>query len=140
MKDEIRIRLSVGLIAVAVVHAVLLGVVLTALHQTPVTQDCGNETCRDEWNVPRSPQRTPSVIEIQKLPEPPRVNYETQGEMKQQIRCFPNRSVVRPTWNRTYPVAYTQVLPPTTVISQGTVVLKPVAPAPQSSKPVEPLG
>ena len=35
INDTIRIRLSLGLIVVAIVHAILLGVVFTALHNKP---------------------------------------------------------------------------------------------------------
>jgi hypothetical protein len=81
MRDEIRIRFSVGLIAVAIVHAVLLGLVFTALHRkAPAPQ-------RDSsWRVPARPAPVGSSVgKIEKLQEPQEVNLEAQGEIKQQI-------------------------------------------------------
>ena len=78
MKDEIRIKLSVGLIVVAVIHAVLLGAVFTALHQRPIQR-------QDDWTVPSPPPVTPEVGRIEKLEIPSTVNLQAQGELKQQI-------------------------------------------------------
>ncbi|MFN3151784.1 hypothetical protein [Bremerella sp.] len=92
MRDEIRIRFSVGLIAVAIVHALLLGLVFTALHRkTPTPQP------EQSWRVPSRPSPVgPSVGKIEKLQEPQEVNLEAQGELKQQIlRRFRRQSVRR---------------------------------------------
>lgn len=96
MRDEIRIRLSLGLIAVTIVHAVLLGVVFTALHRVPKTQQCDRDSCFPNFEVPVSPQVRPTG-QIERLPEPTRINYEAQGELKQQQNvCYPNRVIVYP--------------------------------------------
>ncbi|GAA5509165.1 hypothetical protein [Novipirellula caenicola] len=105
MKDEIRIRLSVGLIAVAVIHAVLLGVVFTAITSSaPPPQE-------STWKLPPArPVAPPSVGQIEKLDEPQRVNLGAQGELKQQFtqpcrpcpptavpsRVVPTTPIVRP--------------------------------------------
>ncbi|MEO1617634.1 MAG: hypothetical protein AAFV88_17420 [Planctomycetota bacterium] len=83
MKDEIRIRLSVGLIVLAVLHAVMLGSVFTALHRTPAADTS------ESWQLP-PPQPTSEVgSRIQQLPQPSRVNLEAQGELKQQSGYCP---------------------------------------------------
>src|SRR6056297_1592853 len=94
MKDEIRIRLSVGLIVVAVLHAVMLGAVFTALHRNP-------EPPQDtSWQVPPATPVPQVSRSIEKLPEPTQVNLEAQGELKQQYgsNCPPCRRVTRPTF------------------------------------------
>ncbi len=97
INDTIRIRLSLGLIVVAIVHAVLLGVVFTALHQ-PVLPNPTNET----WTIPTYRPSTPtSAGKIEKLQEPQSVNLQAQGEVKQQIRSRPrtvpkHASILRP--------------------------------------------
>ena len=65
MKDEIRIRLSVGLIVVAVLHAVMLGAVFTALHQ-----NTGTANTSDSWRFPHStdPLSRGWIGRIQQLP------------------------------------------------------------------------
>jgi hypothetical protein len=92
MRDEIRIRFSVGLIAVAIVHAVLLGLVFTALHHKPPAPQP-----EQSWRVPSRPSPVgPSVGKIEKLQEPQEVNLEAQGELKQQIfRRFRRQPVRR---------------------------------------------
>ena len=78
MKDEIRIRLSVGLIVVAVLHAVMLGAVFTALHRNPKPEQ------DTSWQVPPATPVPQVSRSIEKLPEPTQVNLEAQGELKQQ--------------------------------------------------------
>lgn len=68
MKDEIRIRLSVGLIVVAVLHAVMLGAVFTALHRNPEPQQ------DTSWQVPPAtpvPQVSRSIEKLSIGNEPP---------------------------------------------------------------------
>lgn len=97
MSDSIRIRFSLGLIFVAIVHAVLLGIVLEAVHSLP------KATAPSEYSVGplRIPPSVPSVGQAERLPEPSRVNLQAQGEIKQQDfvpcpPCPPNRILVRP--------------------------------------------
>ncbi len=78
--------LKSGLIVVAIVHAILLGVVFTALHNKPAQPQP-----EQSWTVPNSRPTAPSVGAIEKLQEPQSVNLQAQGEIKQQIRnCPPN--------------------------------------------------
>ena len=91
MSDSIRIRLSVGLIVVAVLHAILLGLVFTALH-TPSTDSQPTGV----WQVPAyHPEIAIGSGAIEKLAEPPVINLEAQGEMKQAGPLF---SRLRRTW------------------------------------------
>lgn len=86
INDTIRIRLSLGLIVVAILHAILLGVVFTALHNKP-----SQPQPEQSWTVPNYRPATPSVGAIEKLQEPQSVNLQAQGEIKQQIQdCPPN--------------------------------------------------
>ena len=78
MKDEIRIRLSVGLIVLAVLHAVMLAAVFTALHRTPAADTS------ESWQLPPAQPTSEVGSRIQQLPQPSRVNLEAQGELKQQ--------------------------------------------------------
>src|SRR6056297_3226445 len=124
MKDAIRIRLSVGLIVVAIVHAALLGAVFTVLHQTPppCTEDC--------WQLPPSKPATPVGRKIERLTEPATVNLEAQGELKQQSGycppCPPNaRPVIRP-----YRVVPTTPAVPATPSIPSPRIPAPTAPAP----------
>ena len=127
MKDEIRIKLSVGLIAVAVIHAVLLGGVFTALHHRPAPQK------QTDWSLPSSPPATPEVGRIEKLEVPPTVNLPAQAEMKQQIfrrRCKPCQpTVVQPS----YSVPTVTVQPATPSVPIVVTPTKPIA-SPKSEK------
>jgi len=127
VKDEIRIKLSVGLIAVAVIHAVLLGGVFTALHQRPAPQK------QTDWSLPSSPPTTPEVGRIEKLEIPPTVNLPAQAEMKQQIfrrRCNPCQpTVVQPS----YSVPTVTVQPATPSVPIVVTPTKPIA-TPKSEK------
>jgi hypothetical protein len=80
MNDTIRIRLSLGLLMVAVIHAILLGVVFTALHQQALPK-----LPQPRFSDTLNPTPTPQVGSIEKLPEPQTVNLRAQGEMKQGI-------------------------------------------------------
>ncbi|XZE17471.1 hypothetical protein SH449x_002723 [Pirellulaceae bacterium SH449] len=80
MNDTIRIRLSLGLLMVAVIHAILLGVVFTALHQQALPK-----LPQPRFSDTLNPTPTPQVGPIEKLPEPQTVNLRAQGEMKQGI-------------------------------------------------------
>lgn len=129
MEDNIRIRLSVGLIVVAVLHAVLLGVVFTALHPQP-----NPKPIDPIWQVPSFDPSPAPVGGIEKLAEPAEVDLQAQGELKQQacatgcppvtqtrVRIFGprvvtpavNRTVVsRPTTAPTKPVRPPNAIPP----------------------------
>lgn len=144
MNDTIRIRLSLGLVVVAIVHAILLGVVLTTLHYKPVpTQPVQN------WHVPNYRQPTPSVGAIEKLQEPQSVNLQAQGEIKQQIRSCPNNCpptrvaparvvvqpfVVKPTVSQPAVVTPSPVQP-----AVPAAVAPPVQPAPNFINTTEPV-
>lgn len=79
MNDGIRIRLSAGLIVLAIIHAVLLGAVFTAV------QPCPTEGADDEsWNVPDARPASPAIGRLEKLDRPQSVNLQAQGEIKQQ--------------------------------------------------------
>ena len=62
INDTIRIRLSLGLIVVAIVHAILLGVVLTTVHYKPVQAQP-----QQRWSVPSYQPSVPSVGALEKL-------------------------------------------------------------------------
>ncbi len=79
MNDGIRIRLSVGLVALAIIHAILLGGVFTALRPCPTVQPED-----DAWNLPNAVSPAPRVGRIEKFDEPQSVNLSAQGEIKQQ--------------------------------------------------------
>ena len=115
INDTIRIRLSLGLIVVAIVHAILLGIVLTTLNNEP-TQSKSEQS----WTVPNYRPAPPSVGTIEKLEQPQSVNLQTQGEIKQQIRNCPPNCVPQ----RVYPAPV--VVQPT--ILQPTVVTPTVMP------------
>lgn len=106
MIDNVRIRFSLGLIFIAIVHALLLGVVLEAVQSFPRTANQRTVPSRDFTVGPlRTPPSTPAVGQIEKLPEPSQVNLQAQGEVKQQDSgycppCPPTRIVVRPAVRR----------------------------------------
>ena len=116
INDTIRIRLSLGLIVVAIVHAILRGVVFTALHNKP-----SQPQPEQSWTVPNYRPTSPSVGTIEKLQEPQSVNLQAQGEIKQQIRNCPPNCLPQ----RVYPAPV--VVQPTIV--EPTVVTPTVAPA-----------
>ena len=81
MKDEIRIRLSIGLVAVVVIHAILLPIVFKAFDRPEPAKQT-----QQPWNVPVRPTPTGKAVgKIEKLQEPQHVNLQAQGEIKQQI-------------------------------------------------------
>ena len=115
INDTIRIRLSLGLIVVAIVHAILLGIVLTTLKNEP-----SQSRSEQSWTVPNYRPAPPSVGTIEKLEQPQSVNLQTQGEIKQQIRNSPPNCVPQ----RVYPAPV--VVQPTIV--QPNVVTSTVSP------------
>jgi hypothetical protein len=115
INDTIRIRLSLGLIVVAIVHAILLGVVLTTVHYKPVQAQP-----QQRRSVPSYQPSMPSVGAIEKLEEPQSVNLQAQGEIKQQIRNCPPNCLPQ----RVYPAPV--VVQPTIV--QPTIVTPTVTP------------
>ena len=87
MSDGVRIKLSAGLLVVALLHAVAIVGLFEAVHRSPRAPEQPLP-----WNVPV--QRTPEPS-IGKLTEPAIVNLHAQGEVKQQcIDCTP--TYVRP--------------------------------------------
>ena len=123
INDTIRIRLSLGLIVVAIVHAILLGVVLTTVHYKPVQAQP-----QQRWSVPSYQPSVPSVGAIEKLEEPQSVNLQAQGEIKQQIRncppnCLPQRVYPAPV------VVQPTVVQPTVVTPTMTPTVAPAVPA-----------
>jgi hypothetical protein len=125
INDTIRIRLSLGLIVVAIVHAILLGVVFTALHKKPAQHQP-----EQSWTVPNYRPTAPSVGAIEKLQEPQSVNLQAQGEIKQQIRNCPPNCLPQ----RVYPAPV--VVQPTIV--QPTVVTPTVTPTLAQPVPATP--
>lgn len=123
INDTIRIRLSLGLIVVAIVHAILLGVVLTTVHYKPVQAQP-----QQRWSVPSYQPSVPSVGAIEKLEEPQSVNLQAQGEIKQQIRncppnCLPQRVYPAPV------VVQPTIVQPTIVTPTVTPTVAPPVPA-----------
>src|SRR5690606_1123258 len=86
MSDGVRVRLSGGFIALAVLHAVLLGLVFTSLQSEPT--DC---PAAGRCGFPIYDPPAPIGAIVEKLPEPPEVNLQAQGELKQQY-CPPCNS------------------------------------------------
>jgi hypothetical protein len=130
MKDEIRIRLSVGLIVVAVLHAVMLGAVFTALHRTPAADT------NESWRLPAARPISEVGTRIQQLPQPSHVNLEAQGELKQQSGycppCPPNAiPTVQP--YRIVPTGST-IPAPIIVTPASTSSTRPATPAEQAKK------
>ena len=134
INDTIRIRLSLGLIVVAIVHAILLGIVLTTLNNEP-----SQSKSEQRWTVPDYRPAPPSVGTIEKLEQPQSVNLQTQGEIKQQIRncppnCVPQRVypapvVVQPT------IVQPTVVTPTVTSSTTAPMTKAMAPDTMAMKP-----
>lgn len=117
MSDGVRVRLSGGFVALALLHAVLLGLVFASLQSEPT--DCP-ATGRCGFPIYEPPVPTGAIVE--KLPEPPEVNLQAQGELKQQYcppcnapsqtsnRLLPrvvNRAVVYRTVSSSQPVSST---------------------------------
>lgn len=116
MNDTIRIRLSAGLIVVAVIHAVLLGLTFAALHERPTATQLN-----ESWKLPTYRPNSPGVGQIEKLQQPQSVNLQAQGEIKQQIRVCPTNCP--PTYQPYYPPS--QIVPAPVVyptIVQPTIV------------------
>ncbi|AMV35243.1 hypothetical protein VN12_24170 [Pirellula sp. SH-Sr6A] len=107
MSDTVRIRLSLGLLVVAVVHAILVGVVFTALHDSPA-KDSYTELLKEP---PFRPSK-PSIGQIEKLDEPLPVNIQAQQEIKQGI--FGNRT------GRFFPVRTPSVYPSVYAVPRTT--------------------
>ena len=123
INNTIRIRLSLGLIVVAIVHAILLGVVFTVLHNKPAQPQP-----EQSWTVPNYRPTSPSVGTIEKLQEPQSVNLQAQGEIKQQIRncppnCLPQRVYPAPV------VVQPTIVQPTVVTPTVTPTVAPPVPA-----------
>ncbi|MCM2370950.1 hypothetical protein [Aporhodopirellula aestuarii] len=83
---EVRVRLSVGLFLIAILHVAAL-----VATQTVVRERTTGPAETPSWQVPdpsHSPQRGNT---IERLAEPPAVNYQAQGELKQQFvsNCGP---------------------------------------------------
>ncbi|KAA5541519.1 hypothetical protein FYK55_18350 [Roseiconus nitratireducens] len=115
MKDEIRIRLSVGLIFVAVLHAVMLGTICVALHEEPEGQPCRCET----WDLPSASPAPTVGRQVERLPEPPNVNLGAQSELKQQTTYCP--LPCPPTTQPTIVQPY-RVVPSTPTVTQPIVI------------------
>jgi hypothetical protein len=131
MYDSIRIRLSVGLIVVAVLHAILLGLVLRALHT-----DAHSTQPTNAWQVPTyQPQSEIGSGTIEKLAEPAQINLQAQGEMKQGGPLFNRTRRILPRVSRPICTPYSTVVSPpivTTPVSRPTVV-PPTAPTSPST-------
>ncbi len=129
MKDDIRIRLSVGLIVVAVLHAVLLGAVFTALHRPPSS---GEHKC---WPLPNAKPVHSVGERIQQLPQPPRVNLEAQGEVKQQSGyCPPCPPTLMPTTQPYRLVPQTPTVPAPIIVKPTPTTQSPTTPEQTQSR------
>ena len=135
MNENVRIQFSVGLLVVAIVHAVILAFVFT----TTTTYTVNPAAPAPTWNPPRHTPSAPSASKIEKLTEPQRVNLQAQGELKQQgtVVCPPGYRprVVQPTIVQPSRVVPT-VTPPSTpiVIPQNPVPLAAPRPKPPQKK------
>ena len=87
MNENVRIQFSVGLLAAAVIHAVLLVVLFETVHDRAVHRP----TTPPAWRPPTYDPTAPPVSKIEKLNEPQDVNLQAQGELKQQgtVVCPP---------------------------------------------------
>lgn len=134
MYDSIRIRLSVGLIVVAVLHAILLGLVLTALHTGSNSAPSTNA-----WQVPSyQPQSEIGSSTIEKLAEPAQINLQAQGEMKQGGPLFNRTRRFLPRVSKPICTPYSTVVSPpivTTPVSRPTVVPPTVPSSPSTTTP-----
>ena len=75
MNENVRIRLSMGLLAAAVVHAVLLVLLFEAVHQHVVQ----SKPEPPAWQPPNYGATVPSAMRFEKLDEPVVVNLQAQG-------------------------------------------------------------
>ena len=76
MNDGIRIRISIGLILVAVIQALLPGVVFNALHsRSPV------KPTEKPWSIAPYQGVAPTTTKIEKLDQPQSVNVQSQDEI-----------------------------------------------------------
>jgi len=115
MSDGVRIKLSAGLLAVALLHAVAIVGMFEAVHRS--SRAPGQPL---PWNVPL--QRTPEPS-IGKLAEPAAVNLHAQGEVKQQcIDCTP--AYVRPAPRIIRP-SPTYVQPSPTIVLPAPTYVQP---------------
>ncbi|QDT08012.1 hypothetical protein K227x_64420 [Rubripirellula lacrimiformis] len=81
--DQIRIRLSWGLLAVVLIHAVATGFIAQQTNNQ-------NATRSSDWTLPAVGfEQSPSGRTIETLPQPANVNMAAQGEIKQQAPCLP---------------------------------------------------
>ncbi len=121
---------------VAIIHAILLGLVFAVLHDRP-THAVHEQT----WTVPSYHPSAPSSTAIQRLQEPQSVNLQAQGEIKQQIRnCTPNcqPQVVNPAPINVQPPAVRPNVLPNTVpatVTQPNFSTATPAPATPSVTP-----
>jgi hypothetical protein len=95
VNENVRIQFSVGLLVVAIIHAVILACVFTTLSKSTVHPAPGTST----WSPPTRIPAAPVVSRIEKLTEPQDVNLQAQGELKQQgtVVCPPGyRPTVKP--------------------------------------------
>ena len=132
MSDGVRIKLSAGLLVVALLHAVAIVGLFEVVHLPRHIPDQP-----EPWNVPVVRSLEPPVS---KLTEPATVNLHAQGEMKQQqcIDCTPTyvpatRRIIRP--------APTYVQPAPTIVYPTPTYVQPVPmlPASQPSILVQPI-
>lgn len=122
MSDGVRIKLSAGLLVVALLHAVAIVGMFEAVHRSPQASDQPLP-----WTVPVQRSEEPS---IGKLTEPATVNLHAQGEVKQQcIDCTP--TYVRPAPRIIRP-APTYVPPSPTIVLPTPTYVQPAPTLPAS--------
>jgi hypothetical protein len=134
MNDGIRIRFSIGLIFVAVIHALLLGVVFNALHSRSPLQPTERP-----WSPAIYQSVAPTTTKIEKLDQPQSVNLHAQGEIKQQRPavcppyCPPSRVVVQPT------IVHPTVVQPVVIPQQPSILPAPsFTPIPETAPMIGP--
>jgi hypothetical protein len=98
--DSVRIRLSFGLLAAAIVQAVIFGAFVYLAQVQPVPSQPGLDL-----RVPRDGHGEMGAYEslrpLHQLQEPPNVNLAAQGEMKQAGPCLPCNQTRRPAFVQT---------------------------------------
>lgn len=87
MERDVRIKLSLGLVTIAVMHAVLLALVFTALHFTPDSQHRDNRPLLDNLSANDTLYREPTIGAPMATPLNP--IHPALEEVKHQIPCIP---------------------------------------------------
>lgn len=87
MERDVRIKLSIGLVTIAVMHAVLLALVFTALHFAPDSQHRDNRPLLDNLSANDTLYREPTISAPMTTPLNP--IHPALEEVKHQAPCIP---------------------------------------------------